>query len=155
MGDILRISLWFWDFSLCNFRDLIYAKTACNNPKRKENLKSHHMTPLNEILLYILDLLFICSNLVCHWPINVLMLIFWPAVSWKEYVSNTSLNFHIMSLCPVKKKKRNWQATDAQQPILKGLYFSVFYCLLFKEIPWLLVLFFHAAYPLCAVKQTS
>ncbi len=34
----------FWDFSLCNFRDLIYAQSACNTPKRKENLKSHHMT---------------------------------------------------------------------------------------------------------------
>uniref|UniRef100_A0A672QWB9 Transmembrane protein 185 n=1 Tax=Sinocyclocheilus grahami TaxID=75366 RepID=A0A672QWB9_SINGR len=32
---------------LCNFRDLIYAQSACNTPKRKENLKSHHMTPLN------------------------------------------------------------------------------------------------------------
>ncbi len=37
---------WFWDFSLCNFRDFIYAWTACNTPKRKDNLKSHHMTPL-------------------------------------------------------------------------------------------------------------
>ncbi len=26
--------------------DRIYAQTACNTPKRKENLKSHHMTPL-------------------------------------------------------------------------------------------------------------
>ncbi len=26
--------------------DLIYAQTACNTPKRKENLKLHHMTPL-------------------------------------------------------------------------------------------------------------
>ncbi len=29
---------WFWDFSLCNFRDLIYVRSACNTPKRKENL---------------------------------------------------------------------------------------------------------------------
>ncbi len=42
----IKISLWVWDFSLCNFRDLIYAETACNTSKRKENLKSHHMTPL-------------------------------------------------------------------------------------------------------------
>ncbi len=34
------------DFSLCNFRELIYAQSACNTPKRKHNLKSHHMTPL-------------------------------------------------------------------------------------------------------------
>ncbi len=33
-------------FSLCSFRDLIYTQTACNTPKRKENLESHHMTPL-------------------------------------------------------------------------------------------------------------
>ncbi len=35
--------------SLCNFRDLIYAQSACNTPKRKENLKLHHMTPLKSI----------------------------------------------------------------------------------------------------------
>ncbi len=29
----------------CNFRDVIYAQSACNTPKRK--LKSHHMTPLH------------------------------------------------------------------------------------------------------------
>uniref|UniRef100_A0A671PBJ9 Aspartyl/asparaginyl beta-hydroxylase-like n=1 Tax=Sinocyclocheilus anshuiensis TaxID=1608454 RepID=A0A671PBJ9_9TELE len=34
-------------FLLRNFRDLIYSRTACNTPKRKENLKSHHMTPLS------------------------------------------------------------------------------------------------------------
>ncbi len=34
------------DFSLCSFRDLIYARTACSTPNRKQNLKSHHMTPL-------------------------------------------------------------------------------------------------------------
>ncbi len=31
---------------LCNFTDCIYAQTACNTPKTKENIKSHHMTPL-------------------------------------------------------------------------------------------------------------
>ncbi len=36
----------FETLSLCNFRDPIYAQSACNTPKRKENLKSHHMTPL-------------------------------------------------------------------------------------------------------------
>ncbi len=36
--------------SLCNFRDLIYAQSASNTPKRKENLKSHHMTPLIQCL---------------------------------------------------------------------------------------------------------
>ncbi len=29
-------------------QDRIYAPTDCNTPKRKENLKSHHMTPLSE-----------------------------------------------------------------------------------------------------------
>ncbi len=38
--------LWDWDFNLCNFTDLIYAQTACNTPKTKENMKSHHMIPL-------------------------------------------------------------------------------------------------------------
>ncbi len=38
------------DFSLCNFRELIYAQSACNTPKRKHNLKSHHMTPLRLFL---------------------------------------------------------------------------------------------------------
>ncbi len=42
------MSLWFWDFSLYNFRDLIYAQSACNTLKRKENLKSHHLTPLKK-----------------------------------------------------------------------------------------------------------
>ncbi len=37
-------TLVFTDFS--NFRDLIYAQLACYTPKIKENLKSHHMTPL-------------------------------------------------------------------------------------------------------------
>ncbi len=37
-------------YSLCNFRDLIYAQTACNTPKRKENLKSH-MTPLSKVFV--------------------------------------------------------------------------------------------------------
>ncbi len=31
---------------LCIFRDLIYAQSGCNTPKRKENLKLYHMTPL-------------------------------------------------------------------------------------------------------------
>ncbi len=34
------------------FRDLIYAQSACKTPKRKENLKSHHMTPLTSILYH-------------------------------------------------------------------------------------------------------
>uniref|UniRef100_A0A673NK75 Formin-binding protein 1-like n=1 Tax=Sinocyclocheilus rhinocerous TaxID=307959 RepID=A0A673NK75_9TELE len=34
-----------WPFIKKN-KDLIYSQTACNTPKRKENLKSHHMTPL-------------------------------------------------------------------------------------------------------------
>ncbi len=39
--------VYFFGFEtlVCNFRDCIYAKSACNTPKRKENLKSHHMTP--------------------------------------------------------------------------------------------------------------
>ncbi len=52
--------LWFWDFCFCNFRDLIYAQTACNTPNRKENLKSHHMTPLIH-----LEVEFI--RIICSW----------------------------------------------------------------------------------------
>ncbi len=44
-----------WDFNLCNFRDLIYAQTACNTPKRKEALKSHHMTPLIRFAMLFRD----------------------------------------------------------------------------------------------------
>ncbi len=45
------------NFSLCNFRDRINIQSACNTPKRKENLKSHHMTPLrnsHERFLFLL-----------------------------------------------------------------------------------------------------
>lgn len=28
-----RISLWVWDFNLCDFTDLLYAQTALNTPK--------------------------------------------------------------------------------------------------------------------------
>uniref|UniRef100_A0A8C1E4Y3 Dolichyl-diphosphooligosaccharide--protein glycosyltransferase subunit DAD1 n=1 Tax=Cyprinus carpio carpio TaxID=630221 RepID=A0A8C1E4Y3_CYPCA len=35
------------ELELCNFTDLLYSPRACNTPKRKEKLKSHHMTPLN------------------------------------------------------------------------------------------------------------
>ncbi len=31
--------------------DLIYARTACDTPKRKENFKSHHMAPLKYLFL--------------------------------------------------------------------------------------------------------
>ncbi len=47
--------LWAWQslifdkVSLCYFRDLIYAQSACNTPKRKQKIKSHHMTPLKYI----------------------------------------------------------------------------------------------------------
>ncbi len=44
---IKNISLGLTFFNLCNFTDLIYARTACNTPKTMENLKSHHVTPLN------------------------------------------------------------------------------------------------------------
>ncbi len=40
--NFYKESLWVWDFSLCNFTDLIYAQTACNTPKTKENLKSQY-----------------------------------------------------------------------------------------------------------------
>uniref|UniRef100_A0A673MJB6 Nucleobindin-2-like n=1 Tax=Sinocyclocheilus rhinocerous TaxID=307959 RepID=A0A673MJB6_9TELE len=36
-----------WEVILCNFTDLLYAPRACNTPKTKEKLKSHHMTPLS------------------------------------------------------------------------------------------------------------
>ncbi len=35
---IKNIYICFLDFSLCNFMDLIYAQSACNTPKRKQNL---------------------------------------------------------------------------------------------------------------------
>ncbi len=55
---LIKISFWFWDFSLCNFRDLTYALSACNTPKRKQNLKSHHMTPLSvQILIQPINLI--------------------------------------------------------------------------------------------------
>ncbi len=38
--------LFGFETLVCNFRDLIYAQTACNTPKKKQNLKSHHMTLL-------------------------------------------------------------------------------------------------------------
>uniref|UniRef100_A0A673LZV2 Major histocompatibility complex class I-related gene protein-like n=1 Tax=Sinocyclocheilus rhinocerous TaxID=307959 RepID=A0A673LZV2_9TELE len=41
-------------------QDLIYAQSACNTPKRKENLKSHHMTPLMEIICYRQSLISLC-----------------------------------------------------------------------------------------------
>ncbi len=34
-------------FNLCDFTDLIYARTACNSPKREEYTKSRHLTRLN------------------------------------------------------------------------------------------------------------
>ncbi len=40
---------------ICNFRDLIYAQSAFNTPKRKQSLKSHHLTPL--ILIMTLAML--------------------------------------------------------------------------------------------------
>ncbi len=40
-----KIIICVWDINLCDFADL-NAQTACNTPKRKENVKSHHMTPL-------------------------------------------------------------------------------------------------------------
>ncbi len=45
--------------SLCNFRDLIYAQSACNTPQRKGNLKSHHMTPLKESFIQTLKLCYL------------------------------------------------------------------------------------------------
>ncbi len=29
--------------SLCNFRDLIYSRSACNSPKRKKNFASYEL----------------------------------------------------------------------------------------------------------------
>ncbi len=46
------MSLNFYKEHLFGFETLVVAtlgissQTACNNPKTKENLKSHHMTPL-------------------------------------------------------------------------------------------------------------
>ncbi len=49
-------SLNFYKEYLFGFETLVFATlgilsmlSACNTPKRKENLKSHHMTPLNSL----------------------------------------------------------------------------------------------------------
>uniref|UniRef100_A0A673ML10 nicotinate phosphoribosyltransferase n=1 Tax=Sinocyclocheilus rhinocerous TaxID=307959 RepID=A0A673ML10_9TELE len=47
---------------LCNFRDLIYAQSACNTPKRKGNLKSHHMTPLNTAIKPFISGFSVCQD---------------------------------------------------------------------------------------------
>ncbi len=45
------------------------AETGLNTPKRKENLKSHHMTPLNLIILFQLS----TNTVKCCWqvPYNI------------------------------------------------------------------------------------
>ncbi len=40
-------SLNFYKEYLFGFETLVFAQSACNTPKRKENLKLHHMTPLS------------------------------------------------------------------------------------------------------------
>uniref|UniRef100_A0A671N9W7 dual-specificity kinase n=1 Tax=Sinocyclocheilus anshuiensis TaxID=1608454 RepID=A0A671N9W7_9TELE len=51
--------------SLCNFTDLLYAPRACNTPKRKEKLKSHHMAPLNVFreMLWLIKCLIISAGI--------------------------------------------------------------------------------------------
>ncbi len=60
LGGVDELTLIKNLFSLCNFRDLIYALTACNTQKRKENLKLHYMTPLKQdtdwLITSIIDL---------------------------------------------------------------------------------------------------
>ncbi len=46
---------------LCNFRDFIYARTAFNTPKRKENLKIASYDPFKISLMYSE------SFLTLHW----------------------------------------------------------------------------------------
>ncbi len=43
-------SLNFYKEYFFGFETLVDLQSACNTPKRKENLKSHHMTPLNNNL---------------------------------------------------------------------------------------------------------
>ncbi len=52
--NFYKESLWVWDFNLCNFTDLIYAQTACNTLKTKENLNS----PYDPFNLYLPQTLF-------------------------------------------------------------------------------------------------
>uniref|UniRef100_A0A672P9S8 Chemokine interleukin-8-like domain-containing protein n=1 Tax=Sinocyclocheilus grahami TaxID=75366 RepID=A0A672P9S8_SINGR len=40
------LCIWCNEMYLCGLRFKKPFKVACNTPKRKENLKSHHMTPL-------------------------------------------------------------------------------------------------------------
>ncbi len=54
--------------------DLIYAQAACNTPMAKENMKSHHMTPL---IIYIYVCIYtykytqytriLCKNKLLFW----------------------------------------------------------------------------------------
>ncbi len=66
---------------LCNFRDLIYALTACNTSKRKENLKLHHMTTLSS---HLRSQLFTSFFVNCTYT-NVLVIgSFWPLWSSEQ-----------------------------------------------------------------------
>uniref|UniRef100_A0A672QMH2 protein-tyrosine-phosphatase n=1 Tax=Sinocyclocheilus grahami TaxID=75366 RepID=A0A672QMH2_SINGR len=56
-------------FYLCNFTDLLYAPRAYNTPKRKENFKSHHMTPFNIIIIRMNVIDLECS-LLCTSPVQ-------------------------------------------------------------------------------------
>ncbi len=90
------ISLWFWDFSFCSFRDLIYAQSACNTPKRKENLKSHHMTPLMINKKHLMHIHF--PQFTCYWQL-------WQKVNFGPWQKNIlkkscfSFNFFTKKFC--------------------------------------------------------
>ncbi len=53
--------LWFWDFSLCNLRDLIYAQSACNTAKKNESLiASYNPFKHSTIILNVFRFLSCC-----------------------------------------------------------------------------------------------
>ncbi len=65
---INNISLVLRLFILSNFRDLIYAQSSCNTPKRKQNLKSSY-DPFNALfsaLVYICVCVCMCICTYCN-----------------------------------------------------------------------------------------
>ncbi len=91
LGRILTLKkLYFFGFEtlvLCNFRDLIYAQSACHTPKIKQNKKSHHMTPLTFLKKVTLFVIFFTKLLldddvcVCV-HIHITIIVFMNIVLW-------------------------------------------------------------------------
>ncbi len=51
--SLLCEELWVSRKALYKCNKLLSDQTACNTPKTKENLKSHHMTPLRCIIIFL------------------------------------------------------------------------------------------------------